>query len=90
MLSAPFDPASYHDEYRAALLALIERKVAGEEISIAPPPSEPAAVPDLMAALQASVEALAGKGAPAPKKAAPKKAPRKPAAAHKPKATQKS
>jgi DNA end-binding protein Ku len=85
MLSAPFDPTRYHDEYRAAVLALIERKVAGEEISIAPPPSEPAAVPDLMAALQASVEALSGHGA-----AAPKKATRAKPAARKPKATQKS
>jgi len=91
MLSAPFDPERFHDEYREALLALIERKVTGEEIAIAPPVSEPAAVPDLMAALQASVEALAGQGAGAPKKPAPKKPARaKPAAARKPKATQKS
>jgi hypothetical protein len=48
-------------------------------------------VPDLMAALQASVEALAGQGAGAPKKPAPKKPARaKPTAARKPKATQKS
>ena len=91
MLSAPFDPERFHDEYREALLALIERKVTGEEIAIAPPVSEPAAVPDLMAALQASVEALAGQGAGAPKQPAPKKPARaKPAAARKPQATQKS
>ena len=59
MLSSPFDPDAYRDEYREAVLALIERKVAGEEISIAPEPREPAAVPDLMAALQASVDAVA-------------------------------
>jgi len=90
MLSAPFDPERFHDEYREALLALIERKVTGEEIAIAPPVSEPAAVPDLMAALQASVEALAGQGAGAPKKPAPKKPARAKPAARKPKATQKS
>jgi len=90
MLSAPFDPERFHDEYREALLALIERKVTGEEIAIAPPVSEPAAVPDLMAALQASVEALAGEGAGASKKPAPKKAARAKPAARKPKAAQKS
>ena len=90
MLSAPFDPERFHDEYREALLALIERKVTGEEIAIAPPVSEPAAVPDLMAALQASVEALAGEGAGAPKKPAPKKPARAKPAARKPKAAQKS
>ncbi|HEX4035717.1 MAG TPA: Ku protein [Solirubrobacteraceae bacterium] len=58
MLSGPFDPEQYRDEYREAVLALIEAKVAGEEISLAPAASaEPAVVPDLMAALQASVEA---------------------------------
>jgi DNA end-binding protein Ku len=85
MLAAPFDPARFHDEYREALLKLIEQKVAGEEISIAPPASEPAAVPDLMAALQASVDALAAKSPAKPKAAAKRKAP-----AAKPKATQKS
>jgi DNA end-binding protein Ku len=94
MLSAPFDPKRYHDEYRGAVLALIEQKVAGEEISIAPPAREPAAVPDLMAALQASVEALGATGKPASSKSATSKPARKTtarkAAASKPKATQKS
>jgi DNA end-binding protein Ku len=89
MLSAPFEPEHFHDEYRQAVLGLIEQKVAGEEITIAPAPSDPAAVPDLMAALQASVAALAeqrGEVAAKPKaKAARTKAP-----ARKPKATQKS
>ncbi|HEX2702734.1 MAG TPA: Ku protein [Solirubrobacteraceae bacterium] len=89
MLSAPFEPNRFHDEYREALLSLIERKVAGEEISIAPPPSEPAAVPDLMAALQASVNALEGQGGKATKRATPKAA-RAKAPARKPKAAQKS
>jgi len=88
MLSAPFEPARLRDEYRAALLHLIEQKVAGEEITIAPPAAEPAVVPDLMAALQASVDALAaGKATPA--KAKPTAASSK-ARAAKPKATQKS
>ena len=55
MLSGPFDADRYRDDYRDAVLGLIERKVAGEEVAVAPaPPPEPAAVPDLMAALQAS------------------------------------
>jgi DNA end-binding protein Ku len=59
MLSGPFDPAGYHDDYRDAVLALIERKVAGEEVAVAPEPApEPTAVPDLMAALQASIAAV--------------------------------
>ena len=58
MLSGPFDPAQYRDDYREAVLALIERKVAGEEIAVAPEAPAPAAVPDLMAALQASVAAV--------------------------------
>ncbi len=91
MLSAPFEPERFHDEYRAALLGLIERKVAGEEIAIAPAPSEPAAVPDLMAALQASVAALElqrGDATAQPKPDKPAK--RAKAPARKPKATQKS
>src|ERR1019366_4035204 len=59
MLSGPFEAASYRDEYREAVLALIERKLAGEEIAVAPEAPAPAAVPDLMAALQASVAAVA-------------------------------
>jgi DNA end-binding protein Ku len=90
MLSAPFEPERFHDEYRAALLAMIEQKVAGEEITLAPAPHEPAAVPDLMAALQASVDALsAQRGASAPKPKPAKPRARKPPAS-KPKAAQKS
>ena len=58
MLSEPFEPEKYRDEYREAVLALIEAKVAGEEVAVAAPAPAPAAVPDLMAALQASVEAV--------------------------------
>jgi DNA end-binding protein Ku len=58
MLSGPFDPAQYRDTYRDAVLALIERKAAGEEIAMAPQPAAAPAAPDLMAALQASVAAV--------------------------------
>jgi DNA end-binding protein Ku len=58
MLSGPFDATEYRDDYREAVLALIERKVTGEQVAVAPPPPQPPAAPDLMAALQASVEAV--------------------------------
>ncbi|HEY1508464.1 MAG TPA: Ku protein [Solirubrobacteraceae bacterium] len=57
-LSADFEPEKYHDEYRARVLDLIERKAAGEEIAIQPEAEEPAAAPDLMAALEASLAAV--------------------------------
>jgi DNA end-binding protein Ku len=59
-LSADFDPARYRDEYRERVLDLIERKAAGEEIAAAPAAEEPAAAPDLMAALEASLQAIRG------------------------------
>jgi DNA end-binding protein Ku len=56
-LAAPFDPTKYKDTYREEVLALIERKAAGEEIAVQPPVQErPSQVPDLMSALQASLE----------------------------------
>ena len=73
-LSVDFDPARYHDEYRERVLDLIERKAAGEEIEVNHGAEEPAAVPDLMAALEASLAESQGKKKPAAKKAAPKKA----------------
>lgn len=55
-LSTEFDPASYRDEYREQLLALIERKAEGKEV-VAPEPQAPRATkaPDLMAALEESI-----------------------------------
>ncbi|OZB95977.1 Ku protein [Paenibacillus sp. XY044] len=55
-LSTPFEPKKYGDDYRERLLDLIEHKVAGEEIKIAPAKQETNVI-DLMAALQASIEA---------------------------------
>jgi DNA end-binding protein Ku len=56
-LSTEFDPTKYRDEYRERVLDLIERKAEGEEITIEAAPEEPAKVPDLMAALEASLAA---------------------------------
>jgi DNA end-binding protein Ku len=55
-LSAEFDPSKYHDTYRERVLELIERKAEGKEIAVQPV-EEPQPVPDLMAALEASVNA---------------------------------
>jgi DNA end-binding protein Ku len=48
------------------VLELIERKAAGEEIAIQPEAEEPAAAPDLMAALEASLAAVKEDKKPAP------------------------
>ncbi|MBI1886184.1 MAG: Ku protein [Chloroflexi bacterium] len=55
LLSEPFDPSKYHDDYREALMEIIQAKLEGQEIVEAP--AAPARVTDLMAALKASVEA---------------------------------
>jgi DNA end-binding protein Ku len=54
-LSGDFDPEGYRDEYRDRVLDLIERKAAGETITIEAPEPERKEVPDLMAALEASI-----------------------------------
>jgi DNA end-binding protein Ku len=56
-LSGDFDPSGYRDEYRERVLDLIERKAAGETITIEAPAAEKKEVPDLMAALEASISA---------------------------------
>lgn len=66
-LSEPWNPEVFKDEYREALLDIVERKLAGERIE-APAEAPPARVVDLMAALKASVEAAKAK-TPAPKSA---------------------
>jgi DNA end-binding protein Ku len=88
-LSTAFEPEKYRDEYRDRVLDLIERKAQGEEVSVTAEPEAPSAVPDLMAALEASLAAAksnGGKAASAKPAAAPKKRAAKPAAAKKPKA----
>ncbi len=57
-LATDFEPARYKDEYREKVLELIEAKAAGEEIAVAPEAPAPAKVPDLMAALEASLAAV--------------------------------
>jgi DNA end-binding protein Ku len=82
-MTGEYHPEQYRDEYREALMGVIEAKVGGE----APQPAaktEPTKIADLMAALEASVSAAretrrTGSAAPA-KAAQASKAPKKAAA----------
>ncbi len=56
-LSTPFEPEKYTDDYRIRLMDLIQHKIAGEEVRVAPE-QQRTNVLDLMAALQASLEAV--------------------------------
>ena len=78
-----FEPAKYTDEVREKVLELIQRKVEGEDITVAPAEEPKTQIIDLMAALKAS---LAGGDERKPasragKKRAGKKAPAKKASA---------
>src|SRR6201991_8869 len=57
-LVTDFEPERYKDEYREKVLELIEAKAAGAEIVSQPEAPTPTAVPDLMAALEASLAAV--------------------------------
>jgi DNA end-binding protein Ku len=92
-LTRDFDPALYRDEYREELLAMIERKAAGEEVMAAPQEErEPTKAPDLMAALEQSIADVKGKrdGKPAKKPAAKKRPSKAKAKAKKPAAKKRS
>ena len=85
-LGADFDPSDFHDEYRDAVVAMIEQKRSTGETRPAPvaeKTDDGDSMTDLLTALQRSVEA-ARAGKPA-EEAAEKPAPEKPA--EKPKAT---
>ena len=58
-MTGEFDPAQYKDEYREALMQVIESKVEGREVVEVEAPEEATKLGDLMAALQASVTAAA-------------------------------
>jgi len=85
-LSEPWNPDAYTDEYREAMLKIVEAKDKGEAVEVAPEEA-PAKVLDLMAALKASVEAVkkesvkpAAPTAAAKKRTTKKAAPKKKAA----------
>lgn len=64
-MAGEWEPERYHDTYRERVEDLVERKRAGEEVVLETHRAEPTKVVDLMAALQASVEAARGRGSPA-------------------------
>ncbi len=68
--SEKFDPAAYADDVRARIEAAVQKKVEGQEITMADQPEAGAQVIDLMEALRASLE----------KKPARRSEPAKPAA----------
>lgn len=69
-LTSEFEPEKYTDEYRTALLELIESKRTGKE-TVTPATKEIASnVTDLMAALQASIDRTKPKKAATPRKKA--------------------
>ena len=74
--SDSFDPRAYTDEVRARIEAAVQKKVEGQEITMAEPSQPGAQVIDLMDALRASLEKKPAKRAqpakPAAKKAAKK------------------
>jgi DNA end-binding protein Ku len=55
-MSVPWEPEKYRDEYRTALMELIEKKAQHKEIAAkAPPPPAPTNVVDLVRVLQESL-----------------------------------
>ncbi|MFZ3579814.1 Ku protein [Virgibacillus sp. DJP39] len=72
-LTTKFDPEKYNDDYRTALLELIEAKKNNEEVVIGETKPKPDNVTNLMDALQASLEKTK-KNKPKPKAAKPKAA----------------
>jgi DNA end-binding protein Ku len=68
-LSGDFDPSELQSDYRRDLRALLEAKLAGEELAVPEPAEEAVPEIDLMEALRRSVEEARQAKAPAKKKA---------------------
>jgi DNA end-binding protein Ku len=87
-LEMPWEPERHEDRYRGAVMSVIESKAAGDEVK-ARPEAEPQPTPDLLAALQQSIEA-SGRRRKAPSERAKRRTPAaadsKPKAKPKPKA----
>ncbi|NND60434.1 MAG: Ku protein [Gammaproteobacteria bacterium] len=75
-VSDKFNPGKYKDEVRGRVLEMIESKVAGEDISVAPTEQAETKIIDIMDALKASLAEDDGKRKPA-KRAAKKKTAKK-------------
>lgn len=60
-IAEPFDIDKYQDTFREAVLDLIDRKAAGEPLQMGTEPQAPPDSPDLMKALEASLEQVASR-----------------------------
>jgi DNA end-binding protein Ku len=58
-----FDPQKYEDRYRQAVLAAVDRKIAGQEVVVAEAPESREQIIDLVAALKRSLEEKRGAAA---------------------------
>ncbi|HUE95331.1 MAG TPA: Ku protein [Longimicrobiaceae bacterium] len=68
--SDKFEPEKYKDEVRERVMELIDRKIAGEDITTAPTEAPQTQIIDLMAALRASIAKTEGDRKPAARKPA--------------------
>lgn len=68
-----FDPSRHHDTWAETVVAAVQRKIAGEELIVAPAAPTPAVV-DLLEALKMSVAANENARVPVKAKGGPKKA----------------
>jgi DNA end-binding protein Ku len=59
-LAQEWEPERFEDRHRQAVMALIEQKASGQEVTVEPEP-EPEETPDLLAALEASLQARGGR-----------------------------
>jgi DNA end-binding protein Ku len=75
MSSREFEPEKYHDEYRERFLAMIDQKVEGQEITVAPERGRK--VVDIFAALKQSLEQPAPQRQHQPARQSPRKTSRK-------------
>jgi DNA end-binding protein Ku len=99
-MKGEFDPANYEDEYRKALMAVIEAKIDGQPVVQPKTAEKPTKIADLMSVLEASVaaarDAKAARGSSAkaemskPKAAARKAGAAKAESAAKPKTKRKA
>jgi DNA end-binding protein Ku len=73
LTSEEFNPENFKDEYRIRVLAMLDEKSKGKEITIPAPPPQRGQVIDIMEALRRSMERVPAKKRPATAAAAKKK-----------------
>jgi DNA end-binding protein Ku len=74
LTSEEFHPENYEDDYRIRVLAMLDEKSKGKEVTIAAPaPQRGGKVVDIMEALKRSMERVPAKKKPAVKVTAKKK-----------------